>query len=186
MTWSNISSLHALPQTRRLVNNEWATSQWESLPLLHPCPCRHRACRTIGFCRHTCIEQPALEYKRAGDAIRIDLFKNPMPVERDPTNLFSWVPLYGYGTHRNAPPSRLRTTPHDSLVNNYEFGEIIHGRNGDEWDGSDPRAVIACVNAHQRFTSLSGVSRWVVDTRWRDVRFQDFLSAVNLIFREII
>ncbi|MFD4606411.1 chitinase [Streptomyces sp. NPDC058464] len=91
-------------------------------------------------------------YKAAGDALHIDLLRNPGQVERDPVTawkagLWSWNTQTGDGT----------TTPHDAIVNNKGFGETIRSLNGAlECDGKNPHELNDRINLYKQFVGLLG------------------------------
>ncbi|MFF3978676.1 chitinase [Streptomyces sp. NPDC001828] len=93
-------------------------------------------------------------YKAAGDALHIDLLRDPYKVERDSavawkTGLWFWNSQKGAG----------RTTPHDAIVHNKGFGETIRSINGDlECDGKNPAERQDRINLFEKFTRDLGVS----------------------------
>ncbi|MBH5338045.1 chitinase [Streptomyces pactum] len=92
-------------------------------------------------------------YKAAGDALGIDLLRDPWRVERDPA--VAWkTGLWYWNTQRG--PGRM--TPHDAMVNGAGFGETIRSINGTlECNGGNPAQVQSRVDKYQRFTQILGV-----------------------------
>ncbi|WP_018348818.1 glycoside hydrolase family 19 protein [Longispora albida] len=92
-------------------------------------------------------------YKAAGDALGIDLLRDPYKVERDPavawkTGIWYWMTQNGPGT----------MTPHNAMVNSRGFGETIRSINGSiECNGGNPGQVQSRINNYTRFTQLLGV-----------------------------
>jgi chitinase len=92
-------------------------------------------------------------YKAAGDALGIDLLRNPYLVERDAavawkTGLWYWMTQNGPGT----------MTGHDAMINGRGFGETIRSINGSlECNGRNPAQVQSRINNYQRFTQILGV-----------------------------
>lgn len=91
-------------------------------------------------------------YKAAGDALHIDLLKDPYRVERDAavsweTALWFWDTQKGAGT----------MTPHDAMVNGRGFGETIRSINGDlECNGKNPDERNDRINLYKRFVGVLG------------------------------
>jgi predicted chitinase len=92
-------------------------------------------------------------YKAAGDALGIDLLRNPYLVERDAavawkTGLWYWMSQNGPGT----------MTAHNAMVNGRGFGETIRSINGSlECNGRNPAQVQSRINSYTRFTQILGV-----------------------------
>ncbi|MEU1042604.1 glycoside hydrolase family 19 protein [Streptomyces sp. NPDC005551] len=93
-------------------------------------------------------------YKAAGDALGIDLLRNPNLVQTDAsvawkTGLWYWNTQSGPGT----------MTPHNAMVNSAGFGQTIRSINGSlECDGRNPAQVQSRVDAYQRFVQILGTS----------------------------
>ncbi|MGW0909490.1 glycoside hydrolase family 19 protein [Streptomyces sp. NPDC002853] len=93
-------------------------------------------------------------YKAAGDALGIDLLRNPYLVERDPavawkTGLWYWNTQSGPGT----------MTPHNAMVNSRGFGETIRAINGSlECNGGNPGQVQSRVDRYKQFTQVLGTT----------------------------
>ncbi|WP_030018688.1 glycoside hydrolase family 19 protein [Streptomyces monomycini] len=93
-------------------------------------------------------------YKAAGDALGIDLLRNPNLVQTDSavawkTGLWYWNTQRGPGT----------MTPHDAIVNDRGFGETIRSINGSlECNGNNPGQVQSRVNNFKKFTQILGTS----------------------------
>ena len=93
-------------------------------------------------------------YKAAGDALGIDLLKNPWLVERDAA--VSWKSGLWYWMTQNGPGTM---TGHNAMVNSRGFGETIRSINGSlECNGKNPAQVQSRVDAYKRFTQLLGVA----------------------------
>jgi chitodextrinase/predicted chitinase len=93
-------------------------------------------------------------YKAAGDALGIDLLRNPYLVQNDAavawkTGIWYWMTSTGPGT----------MTPHDAMVNHRGFGETIRSINGSlECNGRNPAQVQSRVDSYQRFVQILGTS----------------------------
>lgn len=93
-------------------------------------------------------------YKAAGDALGIDLLRNPYLVERDSavawkTGLWYWNTQSGPGT----------MTPHNAMVTGAGFGETIRSINGAlECNGGNPGQVQSRIDAYRRFTAALGTT----------------------------
>ncbi len=93
-------------------------------------------------------------YKAAGDALGIDLLKNPYLVEQNPsiawqTGLWYWNTQSGPGT----------MTPHNAMVNGAGFGETIRAINGTlECNGANPAQVQSRVDRYKAFTQILGTT----------------------------
>ncbi|MFE6100198.1 chitinase [Streptomyces laurentii] len=91
-------------------------------------------------------------YKAAGDALGIDLLRDPYKVERDAavswkTGLWFWNTQSGAG----------RMTPHDAMVNNKGFGETIRSINGAlECNGQNPDQRDSRINLYKKFVGILG------------------------------
>ncbi|MFJ8435814.1 glycoside hydrolase family 19 protein [Kitasatospora sp. NPDC094019] len=91
-------------------------------------------------------------YKAAGDALGIDLLRNPNLVQTDPA--VAWKTGLWYWNTQNGPGTM---TPHNAMVNGAGFGETIRSINGSlECNGGNPAQVQSRINAYQRFTQLLG------------------------------
>ncbi|WP_018685077.1 glycoside hydrolase family 19 protein [Actinokineospora enzanensis] len=92
-------------------------------------------------------------YKAAGDALGIDLLRNPFLVEQDPA--VAWKTALWYWNTQKGPGTM---TPHEAIVNGRGFGETIRSINGAlECNGGNPAQVQSRINAYQKFTQLLGV-----------------------------
>lgn len=91
-------------------------------------------------------------YKAAGDALHIDLLRNPYQVQQDATvawktGLWFWNSQTGAGT----------TTPHNAMVNGKGFGETIRSINGDlECNGKNPDERNDRINLYKQFVAVLG------------------------------
>ncbi|GAB3984431.1 hypothetical protein GCM10029978_094100 [Actinoallomurus acanthiterrae] len=92
-------------------------------------------------------------YKAAGDALRVDLLRNPWLVERDAT--VSWkTALWFWNTQRGAGT----VTPHDAMVNQRGFGETIRSINGAlECNGKNVGQMQHRVSLYRSFAAIIGV-----------------------------
>ncbi|MCX4758351.1 chitinase [Kitasatospora purpeofusca] len=91
-------------------------------------------------------------YKAAGDALHIDLLRDPYQVERN--SAVAWkTALWFWNTQSGAG----RSTPHDAIVNNKGFGETIRSINGAlECDGRNPDERNDRVSLFRNFTGVLG------------------------------
>ncbi|MFB7379356.1 chitinase [Kitasatospora purpeofusca] len=91
-------------------------------------------------------------YKAAGDALHIDLLRDPYQVERN--SAVAWkTALWFWNTQSGAG----RSTPHDAVVNNKGFGETIRSINGAlECDGKNPDERNDRINLFRNFTGILG------------------------------
>ncbi|WP_207756801.1 glycoside hydrolase family 19 protein [Nonomuraea cypriaca] len=93
-------------------------------------------------------------YKAAGDALGIDLLRNPNLVQNDAaiawkTGLWYWNTQTGPGT----------MTPHNAMVNGAGFGETIRSINGGlECNGGNPGQVQSRIASYQRFVQILGTT----------------------------
>ncbi|MFI1938291.1 glycoside hydrolase family 19 protein [Streptomyces purpureus] len=93
-------------------------------------------------------------YKAAGDALGIDLLRDPYRVERDAA--VAWKTGLWYWNTQNGPGTM---TAHNAMVNQAGFGHTIRSINGSlECDGKNPAQVQSRVNNYQRFTQILGVA----------------------------
>ncbi|RBQ18403.1 chitinase [Spongiactinospora rosea] len=93
-------------------------------------------------------------YKAAGDALGIDLLRNPWLVENDAA--VSWKTALWYWNTQNGPGTM---TPHDAMVNGRGFGETIRSINGAlECNGGNPQQVQSRIQAYQRFVQILGTT----------------------------
>ncbi len=89
-------------------------------------------------------------YKAAGDALHVDLLRNPYEVERDATvswktGLWFWNSQSGAGT----------MTPHDAMVRGKGFGETIRSINGDlECNGKNPDERNDRISLYKKFVGI--------------------------------
>ncbi|MGX7828629.1 glycoside hydrolase family 19 protein [Actinokineospora sp. 24-640] len=93
-------------------------------------------------------------YKAAGDALGLDLLRNPWLVQQD--SAVAWKTALWYWNTQNGPGTM---TGHAAMVNSRGFGETIRSINGSiECNGGNPAQVQSRVTTYQRFTQLLGVS----------------------------
>ncbi len=93
-------------------------------------------------------------YKAAGDALGIDLLRNPNLVQTDAA--VAWKTALWYWNTQKGPGTM---TPHDAIVNGRGFGETIRSINGSlECGGRNPAQVQSRVNSYQRFTQILGTT----------------------------
>ncbi len=93
-------------------------------------------------------------YKAAGDALGLDLLRDPYLVERD--SAVAWKTALWYWNTQRGPG---RMTPHDAMVGGHGFGETIRSINGAlECDGRNPAQVQSRIDAYQRFTQILGTA----------------------------
>ncbi|MGW0480397.1 glycoside hydrolase family 19 protein [Nonomuraea sp. NPDC003214] len=93
-------------------------------------------------------------YKAAGDALGIDLLRNPWLVQNDAA--VAWKTALWYWNTQNGPGTM---TPHNAMVNGHGFGETIRSINGAlECGGRNPAQVQSRVNNYQRFTQILGTT----------------------------
>ncbi|MBO1417662.1 chitinase [Streptomyces sp. FH025] len=91
-------------------------------------------------------------YKAAGDALHIDLLKDPYKAEKDPavswkTGLWFWNTQKGAGT----------VTSHNAIVGGKGFGETIRSINGDlECNGKNPDERNDRINLYKQFVGVLG------------------------------
>ncbi|MFE1437443.1 glycoside hydrolase family 19 protein [Streptomyces sp. NPDC058739] len=92
-------------------------------------------------------------YKAAGDALGIDLLRNPWLVQNDAA--VAWKTALWYWNTQSGPGSM---TPHNAMVNGAGFGQTIRSINGSlECDGKNPAQVQSRVSKYQQFTQILGV-----------------------------
>ena len=92
-------------------------------------------------------------YKAAGDALGIDLLRNPGLVQTD--SAIAWKTGLWYWNTQNGPGTM---TPHAAIVNGAGFGETIRSINGSiECNGGNPAQVQSRIDTYLRFTSALGV-----------------------------
>jgi predicted chitinase len=92
-------------------------------------------------------------YKAAGDALGIDLLRNPRLVQTD--SAIAWKTGLWYWNTQNGPGTM---TPHAAIVNGAGFGETIRSINGSiECNGGNPAQVQSRIDTYRRFTSALGV-----------------------------
>jgi predicted chitinase len=92
-------------------------------------------------------------YKAAGDALGIDLLRNPSLVQTN--SAIAWKTGLWYWNTQNGPGTM---TPHAAIVNGAGFGETIRSINGSiECNGGNPAQVQSRVDNYLRFTSALGV-----------------------------
>ncbi|MFD1831005.1 glycoside hydrolase family 19 protein [Streptomyces desertarenae] len=93
-------------------------------------------------------------YKAAGDALGIDLLRNPYLVERDAA--VAWKTALWYWNTQSGPGTM---TPHNAMVNGHGFGETIRSINGSlECGGRNPAQVQSRINNYQRFVQILGTT----------------------------
>ncbi|MFD7710554.1 chitinase [Streptomyces sp. NPDC059785] len=91
-------------------------------------------------------------YKAAGDALGIDLLRNPSLVARDAA--VAWkVALWFWNTQTGGGAM----TPHDAMVGQRGFGETIRVINSGECGGNAPARVRHRVGAYKRIVAILGV-----------------------------
>ncbi|GII62948.1 chitinase [Sphaerisporangium krabiense] len=93
-------------------------------------------------------------YKAAGDALGIDLLRNPNLVQTDAS--VAWQTGIWYWMTQNGPGTM---TAHNAMVNGAGFGETIRSINGAlECNGGNPAQVQSRINAYTRFAGILGVT----------------------------
>ncbi|MFJ2645750.1 glycoside hydrolase family 19 protein [Streptomyces sp. NPDC087420] len=93
-------------------------------------------------------------YKAAGDALGIDLLRNPNLVQTDAA--VAWKTGLWYWNTQNGPGTM---TPHNAMVNSRGFGETIRSINGSiECNGGNPAQVQSRINLYQRFVGILGTT----------------------------
>ncbi|MFI6697398.1 glycoside hydrolase family 19 protein [Streptomyces sp. NPDC050509] len=93
-------------------------------------------------------------YKAAGDALGIDLLRNPNLVQTDAA--VAWKTALWYWNTQTGPGTM---TPHNAMVNGRGFGETIRSINGSiECNGGNPGQVQSRINNYQRFTQILGTT----------------------------
>lgn len=92
-------------------------------------------------------------YKAAGDALGIDLLRDPYRVERDAA--VAWMTALWYWNTQSGPGTM---TGHHAMVTGAGFGQTIRSINGTlECDGRNPAQVQSRVTKYQQFTQVLGV-----------------------------
>ncbi|WP_236241822.1 glycoside hydrolase family 19 protein [Streptomyces sp. CC228A] len=92
-------------------------------------------------------------YKAAGDALGIDLLRDPYRVERDAA--VAWKTALWYWNTQSGPGTM---TGHHAMVTGAGFGQTIRSINGAlECDGRNPAQVQSRVTKYQQFTQILGV-----------------------------
>ncbi|MGK5447241.1 glycoside hydrolase family 19 protein [Streptomyces radiopugnans] len=93
-------------------------------------------------------------YKAAGDALGIDLLRNPHLVERDAA--VAWKTALWYWNTQSGPGTM---TPHNAMVGGHGFGETIRSINGSlECGGRNPAQVQSRIDKYQRFVQILGTT----------------------------
>ncbi|MFD5029135.1 glycoside hydrolase family 19 protein [Streptomyces sp. NPDC058220] len=93
-------------------------------------------------------------YKAAGDALGIDLLRNPNLVQND--SAVAWKTALWYWNTQTGPGTM---TPHNAMVNSRGFGETIRSINGSiECNGGNPGQVQSRINSYQSFTQILGTT----------------------------
>lgn len=93
-------------------------------------------------------------YKAAGDALGVDLLRNPWLVQNDAA--VAWKTALWYWNTQSGPGTM---TGHNAMVNGAGFGQTIRSINGSlECDGKNPAQVQSRVNNYQRFVQILGTS----------------------------
>ncbi|EMF00359.1 chitinase [Streptomyces mobaraensis NBRC 13819 = DSM 40847] len=93
-------------------------------------------------------------YKAAGDALGLDLLKNPWLVQNDAS--VAWKTALWYWNTQRGPGTM---TPHDAMVNGRGFGQTIRSINGAaECDGRNPAQVQHRVDSYRKFAQILGVA----------------------------
>jgi predicted chitinase len=92
-------------------------------------------------------------YKAAGDALGIDLLRNPNQVQNN--SAVAWKTALWYWNTQSGPGTM---TGHAAMVNGAGFGETIRSINGAiECNGGNPAQVQSRVDKYRSFTSALGV-----------------------------
>ncbi|MEU8470178.1 glycoside hydrolase family 19 protein [Streptomyces sp. NPDC029006] len=93
-------------------------------------------------------------YKAAGDALGLDLLRNPWLVEKDAA--VAWKTALWYWNTQSGPGTM---TSHNAMVNQAGFGQTIRSINGSvECDGKSPVQVQSRVDAYTRFSQMLGAA----------------------------
>ncbi|MCG3041351.1 glycoside hydrolase family 19 protein [Streptomyces fenghuangensis] len=93
-------------------------------------------------------------YKAAGDALGIDLLRNPHLVERDAA--VAWKTALWYWNTQSGPGTM---TPHNAMVGGHGFGETIRSINGSlECGGRNPAQVQSRIDNYRRFVQILGTT----------------------------
>ncbi|GAA3013941.1 glycoside hydrolase family 19 protein [Streptomyces fulvorobeus] len=93
-------------------------------------------------------------YKAAGDALGIDLLRNPNLVQQDAS--VAWKTGLWYWNTQNGPGTM---TPHNAMVNGAGFGETIRSINGSlECNGRNPAQVQSRIDKYRAFTQILGTT----------------------------
>ncbi|MER6501379.1 glycoside hydrolase family 19 protein [Streptomyces sp. NPDC001455] len=93
-------------------------------------------------------------YKAAGDALGIDLLRNPYLVEQDAS--VAWKTGLWYWNTQNGPGTM---TAHQAMVNGAGFGETIRSINGSlECNGGNPAQVQSRIDRYKAFTQILGTT----------------------------
>ncbi|MFH0241069.1 glycoside hydrolase family 19 protein [Streptomyces sp. HK10] len=93
-------------------------------------------------------------YKAAGDALGIDLLRDPHLVERDAA--VAWKTALWYWNTQSGPGTM---TPHDAMVGGHGFGETIRSINGSlECGGRNPAQVQSRIDNYRRFVQTLGTT----------------------------
>ncbi|WP_445399239.1 glycoside hydrolase family 19 protein [Streptomyces sp. LE64] len=92
-------------------------------------------------------------YKAAGDALGIDLLRNPWLVQNDPA--VAWKTALWYWNTQKGPGTM---TGHQAMVTGAGFGQTIRSINGAlECNGGNPAQVQSRISNYQRFAAILGV-----------------------------
>ena len=93
-------------------------------------------------------------YKAAGDALGIDLLRNPNLVQNDAA--VAWKTALWYWNTQSGPGTM---TPHQAMVGGHGFGETIRSINGAlECNGRNPAQVQSRIDTYQRFVQIRGTT----------------------------
>ncbi|MCI0385657.1 glycoside hydrolase family 19 protein [Streptomyces sp. CNQ085] len=93
-------------------------------------------------------------YKAAGDALGIDLLRDPYLLERDVA--VAWKAALWYWNTQSGPGTM---TPHNAMVGGHGFGETIRSINGSlECGGRNPAQVQSRIDNYQRFVQILGTT----------------------------
>ncbi|WP_241028546.1 glycoside hydrolase family 19 protein [Streptomyces verrucosisporus] len=93
-------------------------------------------------------------YKAAGDALGVDLLRDPHLVERDAA--VAWKTALWYWNTQSGPGTM---TPHDAMVGGHGFGETIRSINGSlECGGRNPAQVQSRIDDYRRFVQILGTT----------------------------
>ncbi|MCW5249534.1 chitinase [Streptomyces sp. SHP 1-2] len=93
-------------------------------------------------------------YKEAGEALGLDLLKDPWMVERRAD--VAWMTALWYWNTQTGPGTM---TAHEAMVGGHGFGETIRSINGTlECNGGNPRQVESRIASYTRFAAILGTT----------------------------